>query len=185
MASWSDSRSCKFLPCSNEIFPPTKNVEMSRKNLFCRLSRKKKERKKKDFLDEFRTNDFVSQIADEVKRSQRKIERKIRPMVWCLEKGALFVICSSFYSKEKYDTTRRLIIWKVDYRLRRRRGTRHSTRLPSFTILMILEDVDKYVVRGKWHARLPVPPLSIFPVSPGVVSSLVHSSFENRDRAIQ
>lgn len=67
MASWNDSRSCKFLPCSSEIFPSTKNVEMSRKNIFCRLSRKKKERKKKDFLDEFRTNDFVSQIADEVK----------------------------------------------------------------------------------------------------------------------
>lgn len=53
---------------------------------------------------------------------------------------------------------------------------------------MILEDVDKYVVRGKWHARLPVPPLSIFAVSPPpppVVSSLVHSSFENRDPAIQ
>lgn len=50
---------------------------------------------------------------------------------------------------------------------------------------MILEDVDKYIVRGKWHARLPVPPLSIFAVSPGAVSSLVHSSFENRDRAIQ
>lgn len=182
MASWSDSRSCKFLSCSSEIFPPTKNVEISRKNLFCLVKKREEEKRFPRWI----SNEWL-RIAnrDEVKRSRRKIERKIRPMVWCLEKGALFVICSSFYSKEKYDTTRRLIIWKVDYRLRRRRGTRHSTRLPSFTILMILEDVDKYVVRGKWHARLPVPPLSIFPVSPGVVSSLVHSSFENRDRAIQ
>lgn len=56
----------------------------------------------------FETNDFATQIDDEAKR--RKIDRKIGPMVWRLGKGALFVICSSFHSKEKYDTTRRLII---------------------------------------------------------------------------
>lgn len=85
-------------------------------------------------------------------------------------KKAFLVIWRSVSVKRECDP-RGLIILKVDYSLviRRRLGTRHSRRSPIHH-QMILEDVDKCVVRGKWHARLPVPPLSTRAVSPaGVV----------------
>ncbi|KAG7188856.1 hypothetical protein KM043_008462 [Ampulex compressa] len=51
---------------------------------------------------------------------------------------------------------------------RRQPGTRRSRSSP-IHLSMIPEDADKYIVRGKWHARLPVPPLSAFAASPGGV----------------
>lgn len=36
-------------------------------------------------------------------------------------------------------------------------GSRHAPLKESIHLAMILEDASKYIVQGKWHARLPAP----------------------------
>lgn len=129
MASWSYSRSCKFIPCS------TTPMEISRKNLSCRLSRKKRFTKfrnlGKDFFEILITprwisKRMISQRKSTMKRNgERSTERLDRWFgVW--ERGRCSSSVRHFIQKKNTIRHGDWSFERLDYRLENPEAAGHA-----------------------------------------------------------
>lgn len=129
MASWSYSRSCKFIPCS------TTPMEISRKNLSCRLSRKKRFTKfrnlGKDFFQILITPRWISKrmISHRKSTMKRNGERSTERLdrwfgVW--ERGRCSSSVRHFIQKKNTIRHGGWSFERLDYRLENPEAAGHA-----------------------------------------------------------